>query len=106
MIKISATNKLRELDFPPPYPNGWLPIIESQELKKGQIIPIHSLGHDLVIYRGISGVVYVLDAYCPHLGANLGVGGTVVGDEIKCPFHGWKFNSEGECTYVPGIVSK
>jgi cholesterol 7-desaturase len=44
----------------------------------------------------------VLSAYCPHLGANLGVGGKVCGESIECPFHGWRFGNDGRCTKVPG----
>lgn len=44
----------------------------------------------------------IFDAYCPHLGANLGVGGTVHGDCIECPFHEWRFRaSDGACTAIP-----
>lgn len=35
------------------------------------------------------GLVHVLDAICPHLGANLGVNGVVRGNNLECPFHGW-----------------
>ncbi|CAN7990856.1 unnamed protein product [Ixodes pacificus] len=43
-----------------------------------------------------------MDAYCPHLGAHLGVMGRVVGDCIECPFHGWRFRAkDGACTHVP-----
>jgi hypothetical protein len=42
-----------------------------------------------------------MDAYCPHLGAHLGVGGRVDGDELVCPFHGWRFNGAGSCVHVP-----
>jgi len=55
------------------------------------------------MYRGVSGKVYIFEAYCPHLGANLGIGGTVLGESIKCPFHGWNFNQDGICTHVPGL---
>ncbi|XP_030379925.1 cholesterol 7-desaturase isoform X2 [Scaptodrosophila lebanonensis] len=42
------------------------------------------------------------DAYCPHLGANLGIGGRVVGDNIVCPFHQWSFRgTDGACINVP-----
>uniref|UniRef100_A0A4W3J4N6 cholesterol 7-desaturase n=3 Tax=Callorhinchus milii TaxID=7868 RepID=A0A4W3J4N6_CALMI len=45
---------------------------------------------------------HVVDAYCPHLGANLAVGGRVAGDCIECPFHGWQFRGEdGKCTKIP-----
>jgi cholesterol 7-dehydrogenase len=42
-----------------------------------------------------------MDAYCPHLGANLGIGGKVIGNCIECPFHGWQFNKNGECVNIP-----
>jgi 3-ketosteroid 9alpha-monooxygenase subunit A len=44
----------------------------------------------------------VLDAYCPHLGAHLGSdGGRIEGDTVACPFHGWRFDSEGHCVDIP-----
>ena len=42
-----------------------------------------------------------MNAYCPHLGANLGLHGKVVGDCIECPFHGWTFDENGKCVSVP-----
>jgi cholesterol 7-dehydrogenase len=59
-------------------------------------------GEQLVVFRDEKGEAHILDAYCPHMGANLGVGGRVVGDCIECPFHGWKFRGyDGKCTEVP-----
>lgn len=46
-------------------------------------------------------VVGVLDAYCPHMGANLAVGGQVVGDTLQCPFHLWQFALDGKVTRIP-----
>ena len=43
----------------------------------------------------------MLDAFCPHMGAHLGFGGEVVGNSIKCPFHGWSFDREGKCQRIP-----
>ena len=93
----------RTEERPPTYPNGWLPVHISEDIIKGQVKPIFALGHDLIIYRGSSGKVFVFDAYCPHLGANLGVGGTVIGDDVICPFHGWQFNNQGQCVAIPGL---
>jgi cholesterol 7-desaturase len=88
--------------LPPPYPNGWFKILESRDLTVGQVKSVQFLGQHLVAFRGQSGNVSVLDAYCPHMGANLGAGGRVVGDSIACPFHGWEFNgSDGVCTAIP-----
>jgi len=58
------------------------------------------MGKELAVYRGEDGQVVALDAYCPHMGAHLGEG-SVEGDEIRCLFHGWRFNSKGECTDIP-----
>ena len=89
-------------DYPPFYPNGWLPVLESSVLKKSQILPIFAFGNDLVAFRSTAGKVTVLDAYCPHLGAHLGYGGRVINDTVNCPFHGWVFNESGDCVHIPG----
>lgn len=63
--------------------------------------------------KWLSGVIGLLDAYCPHLGANIALGGCtitqsplirlgeVIGDCVKCPFHGWQFETSGKCTFIP-----
>lgn len=54
------------------------------------------------MFRVENGKVHVVDAYCPHLGANLAVGGRVLGGCIECPFHGWQFQgSDGKCVKIP-----
>ena len=61
----------------------------------------HILGLDLAVFRTSTGKLGIIDAYCPHLGANLAAGGTVEGEALKCPFHGWEFNCDGKCVRVP-----
>jgi len=85
----------------PPTPNGWFKVCFSEELAVGDVRRVHQFGRELVAFRGEDGVARVLDAYCPHLGAHLGVGGRVEGSDIRCPFHAWRFNGDGECTEVP-----
>lgn len=58
------------------------------------------LGENLVLFRTMSGVASLMDTYCPHMGANIAVGGRVLGECIQCPFHGWKFNTEGKCVEI------
>ena len=94
--------EINQADYPPFYPNGWLPVLESSALKKSQILPIFAFGNDLVAFRSTAGEVTVLDAYCPHLGAHLGYGGRVINDRVSCPFHGWVFNQTGDCVHIPG----
>ncbi|MDJ0865112.1 MAG: Rieske 2Fe-2S domain-containing protein [Myxococcota bacterium] len=88
-------------EFPFPIPNGWFGVAFRDELAPGQVKPIHYFGEDLVLWRGDDGVARVLDAHCPHLGAHLGHGGTVEGDAIRCPFHGWLWDGAGSCREIP-----
>ena len=85
-----------------PYPNGWFGVAFSRDLIPGEVKSVHYFGEDLVVFRNRSGEPRVVDAYCPHLGAHLGEGGRVIGDSIRCPFHGWQYDgSTGECVRIP-----
>ena len=89
-------------DVPPVYPNGWFHVLASNELPVEEVKYISMLGEQLAVFRGSDGVVHIVNAYCPHLGANLAIGGKVVADCIQCPFHGWKFRGEdGKCVEIP-----
>ena len=83
------------------HPTGWFQVAWSEEIPVGGVRPLRYFGTDLVAYRGESGELTVLDAYCPHLGAHLGYGGCVAGDDITCPFHGWQWSAAGENTAIP-----
>jgi 3-ketosteroid 9alpha-monooxygenase subunit A len=43
----------------------------------------------------------VWDAFCPHMGAHLGVRAKIEGDEVVCPLHSWRYDREGHCVDVP-----
>jgi 3-ketosteroid 9alpha-monooxygenase subunit A len=83
--------------FPQPIPYGWYFVGYCDELAIGEVKPLHYFGRDLVLFRDEDGRVGMLDAYCPHLGAHLGHGGTVKGKLLHCPFHGWGFDADGWC---------
>ena len=85
----------------PPFPNGWYCVAFSRDLPRGAVRALTFMGQDVVAFRTASGDVCVADAYCPHLGAHLGHGGQVIGECIRCPFHGFRFDARGECTFIP-----
>lgn len=78
------------------YTQTWFPICLSDEVEQGRVISREFLGGRVVVYRDTAGTAHVLSAYCPHLGADIGVG-AVVGDNVQCPFHHWQYNSAGQC---------
>lgn len=89
------------------YPNGWIPLVESYKVKPGTVKKAIIFGQDVIVTRSADGKqVNVLDAYCPHMGVHIGVGGRVkqVDNEscVECPFHGWTFRaSDGLCVKIP-----
>lgn len=98
-----SKNRNRKIGrLPPVYPNGWFALLESSQLRRGQVKHIAALGQNFAVFRTQKGTVSVLDAYCPHLGANMGEGGRVRGECLECPFHGWLFNgADGRCQDIP-----
>jgi len=85
---------------PLPIPNGWFAVALSDEIARGAVAIRRYFDQDLVLFRGESGRITVVDPYCPHLGAHLGHGGRVVGEHVRCPFHGWQFDAEGVCRVI------
>lgn len=82
----------------PPFPAGWYLAAFSDELARGQVLTRTLCGEEVVLFRTAGGEPSVLDAHCPHLGAHLGHGGKVVGEALRCPFHGFCFDAQGACT--------
>ncbi|KAM6902304.1 cholesterol 7-desaturase nvd [Xenentodon cancila] len=106
--KAQAANQVRRRkkvgELPPVYPNGWYRVLDSHMLKNGEVKNVSVLGEQVAVFRGQDGKAYVLDAYCPHLGANLAVGGQVSGNCLECPFHGWQFRgNDGKCVKIPYV---
>uniref|UniRef100_UPI00358F49A6 cholesterol 7-desaturase nvd-like isoform X2 n=1 Tax=Myxine glutinosa TaxID=7769 RepID=UPI00358F49A6 len=92
----------RRGSIPPNFPNGWYRVLDSRELRAGQVLPVYVIGEQLAVFRAEEGQVAIFHAYCPHLGANLAIGGKVSGNCLECPFHGWRFRAEdGMCVGIP-----
>ena len=79
---------------------GWYIACPSKALSKGKAKSVEACGQKFVIFRGEDGKVRALDAYCPHLGTDLGIG-QVDGNWIRCAFHYWAFDETGTCQNIP-----
>jgi phenylpropionate dioxygenase-like ring-hydroxylating dioxygenase large terminal subunit len=83
------------------FPTGWFQVAWSGQIEPGQTLALKFWDEHLVAYRGESGAVHVMEAFCKHLGAHLAHGGVVEGDSIRCPFHGWCWAPNGRNTDIP-----
>src|SRR5690349_8669859 len=76
----------------------WVPAMASSELPEpnGAPVRVRLLGEDLVAFRDSEGKVGLMAANCPHRGASLFFGRN---EEcgIRCVYHGWKFDTSGQC---------
>ncbi len=90
-----------ERNLTEPFPMGWYSVGYSDELAVGEVKPLRYLGKELVMWRGEDGGAHVLDAYCRHLGAHMGHGGKVHGNNLECPFHAWRYDGTGAVKDIP-----
>jgi len=77
----------------------WAPVCLSEEVSEPDGTPVRArlFGEDLVVFRDSEGRLGVLDEYCPHRRASL-VYGRNEECGLRCLYHGWKFDVEGNCT--------
>ena len=83
------------------YARGWFIIGKNTDFTVGETKSLNYFDQSLVAYRRTDGKLVVMDAFCPHTGTHLGKGGTIEGNNIRCPKHGWCFNSSGQCVDIP-----
>ncbi len=81
----------------PPFPKGWYSIGFSEDFAVGSVTTRKLAGREIVAFRTEGGTLSVVDPICPHLGAHMGHGGTVSGEALRCPFHGFLFGVDGAC---------
>jgi 5,5'-dehydrodivanillate O-demethylase len=55
---------------------------------------------DLTLYRGESGTPYLIGGRCAHRCTVLHTG-WVKDDQVRCMYHGWRYDGEGRCTEMP-----
>ena len=79
----------------------WYVAAWDHELIDGKLLPRTILEKPVLIYRGDSGKVVALDNRCCHRGAKLS-NGRREGDDIRCMYHGLKFDPGGKCIQIPG----
>ncbi len=80
----------------------WMPALLSEEVPEPDSPPVRVrlLGEDLVAYRDTTGQVGLIGEFCPHRLTSLYLGRNEE-DGLRCVYHGWKFDRDGNCVDMP-----
>lgn len=89
--------------------DDWIGVVDADDLGTGEVLEITCRDEDLLLYRTGDGILHAVTAYCPHLknympnGLPPGAGleKLLHDDGLQCPYHGWRFNADGQCVRVP-----
>lgn len=97
LCRVSAGTPMGEV-----FRSIWLPAVPSSQLPKpgGAPVRIKLLGEELVAFRDGSNEVGIVQANCAHRLAPLFYG-KVEQNGIRCAYHGWLYNRQGQCTEIP-----
>lgn len=86
-----------------PFPEGWYFIASRRAIVKAGLLQKTWMGENIVAWCDDDGRVCVADAYCPHMGSDLGpaAGGCIRDGRLVCPFHGFEYDTTGQCVATP-----
>lgn len=98
---MAASSRIKRGYAELPLPFGWFAVAMSGEIGPGEVKTLQYFGTEFVVWRGEDRVIRAVDPHCPHLGAHLGVNSTVIGNDLRCPFHYWSFNGSGGVSDIP-----
>ena len=79
---------------------AWYYALPSHDLARGKTVHRTLLGEPMLIGRDANNNVFAMRDTCPHRGTLLSKG-TFDGCEVACPYHGWRFTTDGQCTAIP-----
>ncbi|AYG63123.1 Rieske (2Fe-2S) protein [Rhizobium jaguaris] len=79
---------------------GWAPVALSSSIEPGTSAGAVVDGSEIVVWRDNSGNAHVWEDRCPHRGMRMSFG-FVRGDHIACLYHGWQYDTAGQCRYIP-----
>src|SRR5437764_3661793 len=81
----------------------WIPACLPQELVADATpTRLKLLGEKLIAFRDSAGRIGILDHRCPHRCASMFFGRNEEGG-IRCAYHGWKFDTAGNCLEMPNL---
>ena len=94
----------QELWRRPRFPRVGTSLSTRDAVQKAKLIQKTWMGTNIVIWcDDKDGRVCVAESVCPHLGSDLGPdsGGCIREGRLICPFHGYEFDTTGQCVATP-----
>ena len=85
-----------------PLPNAWYCVGRADTLRVGAMQAVDLSGEQIVLGRDAGGALFAMRDRCPHRGMALSKG-RFDGQSVMCPFHGWRFGTDGRCRDVPTL---
>jgi phenylpropionate dioxygenase-like ring-hydroxylating dioxygenase large terminal subunit len=83
--------------------NSWY-AVEFSNLISTSPKSLKILDRELVVYRTSDGKIQAMNNACVHRGAAL-ANGSILGNCIVCPYHGWQFEPDGACVKIPSMTT-
>src|SRR6059058_5927524 len=80
----------------------WHPVAYADALVSAPL-RVMLLGEPVVLWRDSQGKPHALSDVCIHRGTALSLG-RVVEDELMCPYHGWRYGTDGRCKAIPQLA--
>jgi phenylpropionate dioxygenase-like ring-hydroxylating dioxygenase large terminal subunit len=88
--------------------DAWYFAVLSRDVAPGSLKRHELMGEPVLIGRTKAGDIYGMRDICPHRAAPLSAGRTVQKpgepETVECPYHGWRFRTDGVCAAIPSLV--
>jgi len=103
MRSASGSTPMHQIEAAKPverYARGWHCLGLASDYRDGKPHSLGVFGTRLVVFPDQEGQLKGLTAWCPHMGADLGLGELKDGT-VACRFHGWQWGGDGGCKHIP-----
>src|ERR1700677_5261 len=80
----------------------WFIAATSRELRR-KPLPTTLFGTPIVLFRDARGKAGALLDRCPHRNVPLSLGTIASDGTLACAYHGWRFDTQGACTFIPSL---
>lgn len=89
--------------------DAWYFAAMSRDVRRDRLQRLEMLGEPVLVGRSPEGALFALHDVCPHRAAPLSRGRFAREADgqpsVECPYHGWRFRSDGRCAAIPSLVA-